>query len=74
MTKEEAIQKACDVLGEHFDHVQILMTWNEEGLSKYRAIGSGNWYARQGMAHMFINTDIAQDTAFQIAEQLKDKE
>lgn len=70
MTSEEA-QKLCEEFAarmhEHFDHVQILATWNEEGITKRVARGAGNWYARQGMAHEFINMDIAQDTAHQLA-------
>lgn len=77
MTSEEA-QKMCEEFAakmhEHFDHVQILVTWNEEGLTKRVARGAGNWYARQGMAHEFINMDIAQDTAFQIADKLKSRD
>jgi len=73
MTHEEAeniAEKAAAELGEHFDAVQILITWNEEGRSICVKRGAGNWYARQGMAHEFINSDIAQDAAIQIAEKL----
>lgn len=73
MTRGEA-ERICEEfaakLGEHFDHVQIMATWTEEGgtMGTYR--GAGNWYARQGMAHEFINQDIAQDTAAAIARRI----
>lgn len=73
MTNEEAnkiIGEAAAKLGEHFDAVQILASWNEEGISTMSSRGCGNWYARQGMAHEFITSDLAQDAAVQIAERL----
>ena len=57
-------------LSEHFDAVQIMATWNEDGLTKCVNRGNGNWYARQGMAHEFIEQDSAQTQAREIAEQL----
>lgn len=51
-------------------HVQVLMTWNLNGLTYAIDTGKGNWYARQGMAHEFINADIAQGNARQIAQQI----
>jgi hypothetical protein len=61
--KKDAIALALRGLGEHFDHVQIMVSWNEQA-SCYRIFeGSGNWYARQGMAHEFIKKDDAQVAA-----------
>lgn len=68
---ERKVDDALDLLREHFDAVQILATWNETGLTKTCARGSGNWHARQGMAHDFINRDIAQENAREIAEHLE---
>lgn len=73
MTGEEAhalLGEFVEKLGEHFDHVQILATWNEEGLTKAAYSGCGSWYARQGLAHEFINKDIAQENAHQLAEKI----
>lgn len=73
MTGEESFEilsKEAKRLGEIFDHVQILVTWNEEGETKSNACGCGNWYARQGIAKEFIQRDLAQDQAIQIAEHL----
>lgn len=70
---EKIIAEAAQKLGEHFDHVQVLVTWEEQGVSKSCFKGAGNWYARQGLAHEFINSDIARDAAKEIAEQLRDK-
>lgn len=74
MTKEQAgelLEKTAEMLGEHFDAVQILATRHIDAQTHYIARGAGNWYARQGMAHEFINTDINQDVARQIAERLE---
>lgn len=74
MTQSEAeklLDDAVARLGEHFDSVQILASWNEGGLTLCSKRGAGNWYARQGMAHEFINADQAQETAHQIAQVLK---
>lgn len=67
---ESILRECTEKLGEHFEAVQILVSWNEDGLSKMRKMGAGNWYARQGMAHEFINADIAQENAHQIAAKL----
>ena len=75
MSPEEAVEMVRNVasqLGEYFDAVQILVSWVEDGQTKAVKQGVGDWYARQGLAHEFINSDIAQETAFQIANKLKD--
>lgn len=77
MSHEQVIKLVEDYaarLGEHFEAVQIMVTWNEEGLTKNLNRGVGNWYARQGMAHEFINADVAQENARQIAERLEPPE
>lgn len=70
---ERMLEQSAHALGEHFGSVQIMATWDEYGITKCSYRGAGNWYARQGMAHEFINHDIAQDSAKQIAEQLKEE-
>jgi hypothetical protein len=67
---EKLLEETAAKLGEHFDAIQILGTWSEDGLTKCSKRGVGNWYARQGMAHEFINADLAQENAREIAEQL----
>ena len=77
MTPEEAeefITKAVDLLGDHFEAVQVMVSWNEQGETRCLKRGGGNWYARQGMAHEFINEDAAQETAYQISKKLKGEE
>lgn len=54
-------------LGEHFGAVQIMVTWDEGGVTHAAKRGCGNWYARQGMAHEFINCDMAVENAHQLA-------
>ena len=68
----ESVSKALLILGEHFDAVQILATVSDGDGTERSFKGSGNWYARQGMAHDFINADIHQDAAEQIANKLNE--
>lgn len=57
-------------LGEHFDAVQILAcVCDDEGTSNISR-GSGNWFARQGMAHEFIAQDMAETTGKGVAREL----
>lgn len=67
----DLLEKHASELGEHFDAVQILATWHEGGLTYSRAYGSGNWYARQGMASAFINRDIADEQAKMIGKAIQ---
>ncbi len=62
-------------LKEHFDCVQILVSTpdpkgSQGTLSHYR--GYGNWFARQGMGHDFINQDKARTFASEIKQSTKE--
>ena len=61
------LDDAAAKLAEHFGVVQIMVTWDEFGITHSAKRGVGNWYARQGMAHEFINCDIAVENARQLA-------
>jgi hypothetical protein len=65
--REQAMKAALKTLNEFYDHVQILATTDDQGETGRNFAGLGNWYARQGMAHEFINIDIAQENAVRIA-------
>ena len=67
---ENLLTGIASQLGEHFDVVQIMVSWNDQGLTYARKTGCGNWYARQGLAHEFINSDTAQEHARQLLEIL----
>jgi hypothetical protein len=73
MTASEA-ERICEdavaKLGEHFEAIQIMVSWTEPDGTLCVRRGGGNWYARQGMAHDFINSDKAQTEAREIAQQL----
>lgn len=69
MTGEDAeklLEEFAERLGEHFDAVQIMVSWNEERVTKCAKRGTGNWYARTGMAREFLDADQAQEIAHQI--------
>jgi hypothetical protein len=73
---EKLVDSALQRLAEHFDAVQILVSWKPDGSGNTKDLfqGSGNWYARQGMAHEFIRLDEAQVKARAIGHALKDEE
>ena len=63
-TEAESIMDAtCSSLMEHFDAVQILVTWGDHKTTLDCAWGQGNWYARQGLTRTFIDRDVAQENA-----------
>lgn len=67
---EKEVQQAVARLSEIVPHIQVFVSWNKDEITHFYKLGAGNWYARQGMAHSFINQDIAQDNAVQISECL----
>jgi hypothetical protein len=78
MTDEELTelvdQKVAE-LCEHFDSVQILVSWPSDkgnGNTKDYFSGRGNWYARTGMAHDFLNRDRGMVMAKEIKIALKE--
>lgn len=70
----DALQQAVDLLGEHYDAVQVLVTWSDAGITKSRHLGSGNWYARQGMAHDFVKSDDSAELAKEIGKVINPPE
>lgn len=76
MSEEELAKKVQDFaaqLAEHCDAVQIFVSKTEEGICRAIYRGAGNWYARQGMAHEFINQDVAQENAKQLGDKINDR-
>lgn len=53
-------------LGEQFDAVQILVSWNEDSKTRDLYRGCGNVHARLNMARDFIERDKAQIMAYEI--------
>lgn len=68
--QDPIIEQALRLLGEHFDHVQLLVSWDADSETRFIHSGCGNWYARQGMAHQFINSDMAQNVGHEVAEAM----
>lgn len=66
--------EAVKLISEYAENVQIMVTWNQEGLTHRYFTGAGNWYSRQGLAHEFINQDIAQTNAKEIADSISQKD
>lgn len=68
--REAAIKECLAKLGEFYDHIQILATNEEEGKTGRCFSGSGNWFARLGMAHEFINEDMVNENAKKIGQAI----
>ena len=64
------VEKAVSDLGEHFDAVEILASNVDGEGSDCIKRGSGNFYARLGMAQEFIDEDRAQVWAKVFDERL----
>jgi len=65
--QKELVRKHITALSEFFDSVQILVSNSSSIGTESVYLGSGNWYARQGMAHDFIHKDQAQTEAFELS-------
>jgi len=72
---KQMIEAIASQLSEHFDAVQILISFPCDGgdgggtATQGLCAGRGNWYARQGMAHEFINRDQAREIAYAITSE-----
>lgn len=69
-----AILKALEILGEHYGAVQILASHETvNGETAFAAWGVGNWYARQGMAHQFLENEKAKNFAWEMNQRENDE-
>ena len=68
----QLIDNSLEALMEHFEAVQILATTHDSisGDTYDWMRGSGNWYARRGLADNFISKDKAQDIGVEVANRL----
>jgi hypothetical protein len=60
-------------LGEHFDSLQIMATTTEAEGTRTWFRGTGNWFARQGLAHEFIGREQAELTGKSVATELRNE-
>ncbi len=63
---KQMIEAIASQLSEHFDAVQILVSFPSDGGTQGLNAGRGNWYARQGMAHEFVQREQAREIAYAI--------
>lgn len=70
--KQDMLLKLVQDLGEHFEAVQLLVSWqNDENKTSMISQGGGNYYARIGMAKNFVESDMAFENAEALAKQIK---
>lgn len=73
--EKEMLDKMMVILEEHFDCIQILVSkLRPDGGTESHFRGSGNWYARQGMAYEFIDEQKSREMAQQIKIANEDSE
>ena len=66
----EFVQRIVEALGEHFDAVQVLTSYPATGGGTGGLFGgTGNWFARTGMAHEFLKRDEEQTMAKEVDEE-----
>lgn len=68
----ERLGEVASELCEHFEAVQILCSYSDDSGTHFITKGSGNWYARQGMAHDFIGSAQADINAEAIVNKQGD--
>jgi hypothetical protein len=67
----EILQRHVSNMSEHFDAIQVLVTWFEgDGVTRALSKGSGNYYARVGMAKEFV----VREDAAQLCKLLGEKD
>lgn len=65
------VRQHVTALSEFFDSVQVLVSNSTDAGTENIFLGAGNWFARQGMAHDFINKDRAHTEAHEIASAIR---
>ncbi len=63
---KQMIEAIASQLSEHFEAVQILVSFPQDGGTQGLNAGRGNWYARQGMAQEFLQREQAREIAYAI--------
>ena len=74
MNIQDLLHKHAAQLAEHFDSVQILAEITENECTKGFKAGRGSVFARQGMAHEFINEEKADLIGRSVAYHTKPPE
>lgn len=77
MIREDAaklLDEHVAALGEHFEAVQILVSDSDGDGTRSCFRGTGNYFARKGMADTFCKRDMAEESAHYIAEAMKSEE
>jgi hypothetical protein len=69
------LDKVAAQLSEHFDAVQIMVTWlGPDGGTLMESRGRGNWFARMGMAQEMVTNSASQNSALHLKEVVRPDE
>lgn len=71
---EQILKGVVHLLGEHFEAAQLMVTWREGEDTSRLYSGTGNWYARMGLAQEFISNDKSCDLAHELGQTIKEDE
>lgn len=69
----QQLEESLAKLVEHFDAVLILVSTNEDGVTKSAVKRSGNFYASKGLAMEWLECERQKEAAWHIAHEIKDK-
>ena len=72
--KREIVDRHLSQLGEYFEAIEIMVSTSDPSGTETIIMGHGNFWARIGMAHEFINRNERQDAASEIAHKIKEEE
>lgn len=72
--QKNIVRQHVTALSEFFDSVQIFVSNSSDIGTESVYLGSGNWFARQGMAHDFIHKDQAQTEAIELSAVINPKD
>lgn len=64
------VTKTAQNLGEHFSAVVILVSYHDSDGTSCFSRGTGDWFARQGLAHDYIIQEVAEATGKGVAREM----
>jgi len=67
---QKRIEDCVAILREHSDAVQILVSWQGQGFTRWYYGGTGNFFARQGMARDFLLERQSSSIGYEVASHL----
>jgi len=71
---EDLVLTHAQQLGEQFDSVLVMVSWQDGTKTRCLKKRSGNWHAALGMAHEFVSEAQAFDVGCEVAAKIEPPE